>query len=594
MAGRPVVLDLETTGLDPRTDTIISGQLCVAGSRAAIYFDGDICDQLATLTVPLILHNFKFDFAFLLLSPGGPALDLRRPAMHGPSWLRDTMLLHHLLDENAAHDLDSIVKERWGDAYKEIFWSKYKSFVDAPLDARMEYSLKDVIFTGLLYEQLCLDLGVQQVPESLVGHVHSLALALYDTEVRGVRVDLDYLVCVGQELKERIDSATLRMRALVPNELAIVEDELWLERIEKAQGKVKTEKGKANTVKRIKREPLNWDSGPQLQKLIYGELGLPVQTKWDKKNKVRKPTLCDEAMEELADLHPLVAELRAHRGDQKVYGSFIEGTLERQQGGRIYPTLNVNGTDTGRLSHSNPNLAQLPASGGIRGIYCADEGHLLISADFGMIEVVVAAHYSKDPALLKIIYEGASKHDITAEALGVPRSVAKTLNFAIGYGATEFKVKQILGCSVQEAKGVLRRYWEAYAGEKKVIDECQKRVDAGLPIIGLYGRRRRFPHVFESDSAKAKIYRQAYNALIQGSAADITHQAYYTTANYLERAGIGRTLFQVHDQIVAEAKEERAEEALAQLVCIMQDTGKERLSVPLLADPQGPMKNWQD
>lgn len=154
MSGHPMVLDLETTGLDRFTDTIVSAQLCVAGEESAIYFDGELCDELAHLTTPLILHNFKFDFAFLLSSPGGPAVDLRRGRVHGPAWVRDTMLLHHLLDENAEHSLDAIVQARWGDGYKAAFWAKYKNFTDAPIEERMEYSLKDVIYTGKLYFQL--------------------------------------------------------------------------------------------------------------------------------------------------------------------------------------------------------------------------------------------------------------------------------------------------------------------------------------------------------------------------------------------------------------------------------------------------------
>lgn len=595
MAGRPVVLDLETTGLNPRVDTIVSGQLCVAGSHAAIYFDGALCDQLINLSVPLILHNFKFDFAFLLLSPGGPAIDLRRHRVQGASWLRDTMLMHHLLDENAEHGLDAIVQEKYADNYKEVFWATYKSFSEAPEDAKLEYACKDTIYSGLVYLDTLHRLEMQGVPESLIEHVHKLALALYDTEVLGVRVDLDYLVAVGAKLRERIDSGHVRMRALVPNELAVVEDELWLERIEKAQAKVKTDKGRASTALRIKREPLNWDSGPQLQKLVYGELGLPIQTKWDKKNKVRKPSLSKEALAELQFLHPIIDELSAHRKDQKVYGSFIEGTLERHVGGVIYPSFNVNGTVTGRISATDPNLQQLPREGGIRGIYVPALGRKFISCDYGMLEVVIAAHYSQDPALLSIITDGASKHDITAAALGIERNKAKTLNFALGYGATEHKVKLILGCSMNEAKGALRRYWEAYAGEKRVIDECQKKVDKGEAIVGLYGRRRRFPHVFDSDGARAKIYRQAYNSLIQGSGADLVHQAYYTFASYMERSGHGRAVLEIHDEILGEATAEKAEESLAELGRIMIETGvKAGLTVPLTVGPAGPDDRWCD
>jgi DNA polymerase I-like protein with 3'-5' exonuclease and polymerase domains len=599
----PVVLDIETTGLNRFQDKLVSIQLCVAGSEQAFYFDAEYADELKNLTTPLVLHNFKFDFAFLHQL----GIDLRR-VLGGPDGgegmqsgevsarlVRDTMLMHHLLDENAAHDLDSLVKERWNDPYKEVFWSRNPTFQEAPESERLEYACKDVIYTGKLYLDLQRDLLLQEVPEALIAHVHKLAISLYDTELRGVRVDLDYLVRIGAELKQKIDTAIPRMREAAGPALDVVETELWLERIDKAITKLKTDEGKARAAQRIRKEELNWDSGQQLQKLIYGGLGLPIQSKWDKKTKTERPTLDDNAMEELAGLHPLIEEIREHRANQKVYGSFIEGTLERQVGGRVYPAFHVNGTVTGRISSSNPNLQQLSREGGIRGIYVPDPGYKLISCDYGMLEVVIAAHYSQDPNLLKIIHEGASKHDITANALGIPRQTAKTLNFAMQYQCSPFKVAQILGCSKKDAQDAWNKYWEAYAEEKKVIDECKARVDRGLPIIGLYGRQRRFPHVFASKADKEKAYRQAYSALIQGSGSDIVHQAFYTFADYMERSRCGRALFEVHDQLLGQAKEEVAEEALAKMGRIMIDIGPlVRLTVPLTVDPQGPMGRWED
>lgn len=580
----PVVLDLETTGLDKWKDRILSAQLCIAGSDEAFYLEPACLPALAELSTPLVGHNIiSFDMAMLARA----GINIHRAGRQ----VYDTMLMHHLLDENAEHNLDGLVKEHFNDNFKEVFWSAYKTFEEAPEDARIQYACKDVVYTGKLFHIIRNALNVSGVPVSLSEHVHKLAHVLSDTEMRGVRVDLDYLTKVGSELKARIDSGTERMREAAGAALEVVEAELWLERIQKAQVKLKTEKGKAQAAHRIKREALNWDSGQQLQKLIYGELGLPVQMKWDPKKRERRPTLDDGAMEELEHMHPLIKEIRGHREDQKTYGTFIEGTLERQVGGRIYPSFHVNGTVTGRISSSNPNLQNLPREGGIRGIYVPDSAHKFISCDYGMLEVVVACHYSQDPALLKIIFDGASKHDITAQGLGIDRQKAKTLNFALGYGATEFKVKQILGCSLEEAKGALRRYWEVYAGEKKVIDECQKRIDQGLPIVTLFGRRRRFPHTFASDKERGRAYRQGYNALIQGTGADITHTAHYTANLRLERAGLGRIVFQVHDELLGQVKEDQAEEGRQLIISTMEEAGNV-LSVPLKTDCSEPLERW--
>jgi DNA polymerase-1 len=575
-SGEPAVLDIETTGLDRFKDTIISAQLCVAGSEHAYYIEKEHVHALADLTCPLVLHNFKFDFAFLEYNGINMRVEGRQ--------VFDTMLMHHLLDENASHALDDIVQERWGDKYKEIFWSKYKSFQEAPLDEQINYASRDVVYTGLLYRLLGEQLALSGVPEQLVSHVHSLALALYDTEVRGVRVDLDYLVRVGEELTTKIDSARIAMREAAPDAVEAVELNQWLEELEKR----KSPKGRERVVK----PSFNWDSGKQLQALVYGELGVEPVTKKSKTTGQVSPTLDDAALEQINDKHPIISLLRDYRANQKVFGSFIEGTLERHVGGRIYPSFSVNGTVTGRISSSNPNLQQLPRDGGIRGIYVPDEGHLLISCDYAQLEVVVAAHYSKDPNLLKIIYEGASKHDITAQALGIARQLAKTVNFACQYQCSHYKVASILGVSANEGLHAWNKYWETYAGEKKVIDECKAKVDSGQPITSIFGRRRRFPKVFSQKWEREAAYRQAYSSLIQGTGADITHKAFYTLAAHMELRRLGRALFEVHDEILIGAKEACAEDATRLLIDTMVEAGKV-LSVPLGVDCSKPLSRWE-
>lgn len=574
----PVVLDTETTGLDRRKDTLISAQLCVAGEEEAYYLEEPCLPALAKLKAPLILHNFKFDYVMILTGLG---IDLRQ----GPAWMRDTMLMHHLLDENAEHGLDAIVQEKYGDNYKEVFWSRNTSFQSAPEAEQTDYACRDVVYTGKLYNEMVSALALSGVPGTLVDHVHKLALALYDTEVHGVRVDLDYLAKVGGELKGKIDTAIPRMRAAASEAIELIEADAWLALIDK----YKTPAKKAS----VKKPDFNWNSTKQLQRLIYDELGLPVQMKWDPKKKERRPTLDDDALEELEGLHPVVDELRSHRGDVKVYGSFIEGTLDRQVGGRIYPSFNVNGTVTGRISSSNPNLQQLPREGGVRGIYVPSPSHKLISCDYGMLEVVVAAHYSQDPALLRIIHEGASKHDITAAALGIERQIAKTVNFAMQYQCSPFKVAAILGCSKHEGQVAWNKYWEAYAGESKVVNECKAKVDAGEPIVSIFGRQRRFPKVFASDKERGRAHRQAYSSLIQGTGADITHRAFYEIADYLGRTGIGRAVFEVHDEILIEVKDEHVEEGVSVLRQVMVETGvKAGLSVPLTVECSEPLVRW--
>jgi DNA polymerase-1 len=577
---RRVVLDIETTGLDRFKDKLISFQLCTVGETHAYYFDSQFVDILKKLTNDLVLHNFKFDFGFLLHVAG---IDLRQVGMQRVLRWRDTMLMHHLLDENAGHSLEEIILNKYADNYKEVFWSTYKNFQDAPEGAQKNYACKDVVYTGKLYLDMVQELSMSGVPDSLVDHVHKLAEALYDTEVHGVRVDLDHTIKVGNELTCKIHNARIAMRNTAP-EVELVELDLWMEELEKR----KTTKGRAL----IGKPDFNWDSGKQLQALIYGKLQVKPITKRSKSTGLTSPTLDDAALEELKDAHPLIPMLHNYRGDQKVFGSFIEGTLARQIGGRIYPNFSVNGTTTGRLSSSNPNLQQLPRDGGIRGMYVPEEGSSFISCDYSMLEVVVAAHYSQDPALLKIIYEGASKHDITASALGIDRQLAKTVNFACQYQCSHYKVAAILGVSAQEGMNAWRKYWETYAKEKEVIEECKAKVDAGIPIVNLFGRRRRFPKVFATNGFREAAYRQAYSSLIQGTGADITHKAFYDCSGRLLRSGVGRGLFEIHDELLIEARDNDTAEAKKILIESMVNAGK-ILSVPLGVDCSEPMKRWE-
>jgi DNA polymerase-1 len=289
--------------------------------------------------------------------------------------------------------------------------------------------------------------------------------------------------------------------------------------------------------------------------------------------------------------------IQEYRGYQKTYTAFIEGTLERMRDGRIYPRFNVNGTVTGRISSSDPNMQQLPAKGEwakVRGIYIPDTGNRLITCDYGMLEVVIAAHFSQDPNLLKIIYEGASKHDITAQALGISRSLAKTLNFAMQYQCSPRKVRQIVGCSERESEHIWNKYWETYAGEKRIVDECKQKVDRGEAIVNPFGRRRRFPARFDSQWRREAAYRQAYSSLIQGTGADCTHWAFYSVGERLVQKRVGVGLFEVHDEIVIQSAINSCAEAADVLKSTMLEAGKvANLTVPLTVDCSEPLVRWE-
>jgi len=567
-----VALDLETTGLT-RSDTIISGAVTGPGDYVA-YFGPNLIGELldAPTNITYVLHNASFDLRFLAWA-GTP--------IHTKFAYVDTLILAHLLDENKDHSLGAIVKEIYNDDYKEAFWGKYKKAENAPEEELAEYNAKDVFYTLRLFKHFEEALKEDGIPDSLINHVHLLQKSLLETEIAGIAVDKDYLLNKGVELRTKIESLLPKMRELVSLEVSLIETEDWLKELDKR----KTDKGKAN----VKKPTFSFESSKQLMRLLYDKLKLPEQ----KNDKTKQPTCDWDALEKLKEMHPLIPMIQEFREAQKIYGTYIEGTLERLVNDRVYPNFNVTGTTTGRISHSNPNMGNIPSGGGIRGMFIPDADHVFISADFSQLEVCLSAHFTRDTNLLRIINEGESQHDITATSLGIARPIAKTLNFAMQYGCSHFKVAKTLGVTEQEGKKAYDKYWETYSGQKRVMDECARKVDHGESIISPFSRKRRFE--VRKRPSWDSAYRQAWNALVQGTGSDCTSRAFYLADARLRSTGFGRALFTVHDEIVIQAKKEHAEEAQKILIACMEQVGVElNLTVKLKAEGSGPMLRWED
>lgn len=569
-----VALDFETTGLS-RTDKIISGAVTGPTPYDIAFFDDfSIFEIIAAPSgMKFIFHNATFDLKMLAWATG------THLAQHFD--YEDTLILSHLLDENGSHSLGDLVEQYYGDTYKKDFWSKHKKATDAPESELAQYNALDVHYTFKLHRDLKAALKDDGVPDSLIEHVHSLQKTLLETEIQGIAVDKEYLLEKGTELRIKIERLLPEMRTLVAPQIDAIECADWIKEIEKR----KTPAGKS----RVPRPEFSFDSPKQLAALIYDQLKLPKQI-----NAKTKAVSTDwDSLENVKELHPVVSKLQEYREAQKIYGTYIEGTLERMVEGRIYPSFNVTGTATGRISHQNPNMGNMPSGGGIRGMFIPDSGHVLISADFSQLEVCLSAHFTSDANLLRIVNEGASQHDITAASLGIPRGSAKNVNFACQYGAGAFKLAKMLGVSNEQGEKALAKYWETYAGQKRVMDECSAKVDRGEPIISPFGRRRRF----ETRQRKAwdGAYRQAWNALVQGTGSDCTSRAFYLADAGLRNRGIGRALFTVHDEIIIQAKIGHEEEAEKVLVDTMAAVGVElNLTVALKAQGSGACSRWED
>lgn len=567
--GSVFALDCETTGLNPRVDQILSIAIAPHG-EAAVSIPAEFIPLLAPLkeAALLILHNFKFDY-HVLYEHG---LDLRNVPF------LDTLHMHHLIDERKDHDLGSIVLEEFGDNYKDKFWSKYKNYSDAGPQDALEYECKDVIYTFRLYEKFKSILKEQAM---LVNSVHKLALALYLTEVYGVRVDAELMVATKKEMGDKIAGYLPALRTRFLAHCQVYELIAWNKELEKK----KTIEGKS----RVKRPVFNFASNAQMQWLLYDALKLPIL----KKTPAKKPATDYETIEKLIDKCPDLTLYRDYIDIKTIFGTFVEGLLERVQEGRVYPSFNVSGTATGRISHSNPNLGNLPKEGVYRNFFLPDEGHKIVGFDFSQLEVVVEANLTKDKNLEKIILQGASKHDITAQEMGIPRDLAKTINFAMGYHCGVNKLKTILKCSFQEAEFQWNRYWEVYRGCRDLKLVTDALVDAGQPVVNMMGRARRFDTVFSADWMRDSAKRAAYNHMIQGPGAEITNRAFYRCSEYLEKQHLGRALWSVHDEVLASATEATCHSTMGAMLDIANCMGTEvGFKIPLTAVAYGPLDFW--
>lgn len=567
-----VVIDTETTSVNPREAKLIDVQLSGRLDDTAYIFDAAFASGLLNFSsnILFVAHNYKYD-AHVLFNAGVDLLDR--------CW-HDTLLIGHLLDENReSYSLKSYVKELYDDDYKD-FWEKYDSYESAPEEDRVLYACKDIVYTNRLYQSFLDNPDFASIPE-LVRHVHRLQRALLRTEITGICIDRRYLSDLGLSIRNRLDALEPQMRSLVKNEIEIIELEDWAEQIQK----YKTPKGREG----VTRPVFNFGSSKQLQRLLYGQLQIPAQ----QNEKTKAVSVDTHALERVRNHHPIVDLIQQNRELAKIYGTYIQGTLERQIEGRVYPEFRVAGTVTGRLAHSNPNLAQLPKSGGVRGIYVPTPESYLLSADYSQLEVVIEANLTSDPNLRKMLENGESKHDLTARELGVDRALAKTLNFALQYWASHFKVAQLLGVSPEEGLKVWNQYWRIYSGCKRLKAATDEMVNRGEPIETRFGRKRHFVkksrHPWDAD------YRQAYNFLIQGTGADITSRAFYLVDDYLRECNIGRGLFSVHDELIIEVRKDSVEQAETKLLNTMAGIGNDiGFEIPLKAESSGAMERWED
>lgn len=569
-----VILDTETTSVDPLTARLVDVQISGRSDDEAFLFSGEFARLLLTISphIVLVACYAKYD-QHVLYRHGVDLLDR--------TW-RCTVLDGHLADETRpSYSLQSYVTEIYGGTRKSDFWDKYDSYLEAPEDERTEYACADIVETNTVYKHILKSLREQGIPEKLREDVNRLSIALLYTEMEGIAVDLPYLTEIGVKMKSEMERLDPAMRALVSEETHLVEMWRWLKELDKR----KTDKGKSN----VPRPTFSFGSPDQLSALLYDCLGLPVQ-----RHPSTKAVSTDaDALGRIKDLHPVVPLLIQWREYPVIYNTFIQGTLEKMRDGRIYPGFKINGTKGARISHEKPNMGNIPSEGGVKGIFIPDDGQEFSELDFSQLEVCTEAHITQDKNLLSIVCDNASKHDITSHNLGLPRALAKKLNFTMQYFCMPPKVASTIGCSLKEAEYIWNKFWETYPGPKKYKEFTDKCIDDGIPLVDLFGRRRRFEH--KKRQPWDRDYRSGYNFCMQSPGAQMMNNAFYKTNHLLRSNRVGRGILTVHDsQLISTLKQHTATWAPEAVRLMVEEGVLARLTVPLKVSSNIGMPRWLD
>ena len=565
-----IAFDTETTGLLPMVADLVGISLC-ADDRVAYYvpvrhFYLGCPEQLPLEEVlaavrPIledpdrakVAQNAKFD-----------VLVLRRAGIQTRGIVGDTMVADYLIQPaRRTHKLDDLALTHLQHPmipFKEVVADPKKdTFASVPLDRARDYAAEDAHVTYLLHRKLAPQLEHLGLSDLYRDVEVPLVGVLADMEEWGVGVDVERLDAMGAEVGAAIEGSVQRIHELAGREF-------------------------------------NINSPKQLAQILFEEMGLPVIRKTKSGPSTDARVL--SALAARTD-SPLPGEVLDYRERTKLKSTYLDvlPRLVNPATGRIHTSYNQTVAATGRLSSSDPNLQNIPVrteeGRRIRTAFVAPPGRVLLSLDYSQIELRVLAHLAGEGGFARAFAEGADVHRRTAaevfevmEPLVVDeqRRIAKAVNFGIVYGQTAYGLSESLGISRAEANRIIDRYNARYPE----LARFRERILAGARETGsvttILGRHRPITDLQAANrNVRMASERAAINTPVQGSAADIIKVAMVSLRRRLAEDFPGeKMIMQVHDELVFEVSEERAD-ALEAMVIEQMETAV-RIDVPLKVD----------
>ena len=573
-------IDTETSSLDTMTADLLGISLsCEEGEGCYIpiqhSYEG-MPEQLSLNTIVKILgeaisnnqtklvgQNLKFDLPIL-----------NRHGIKVTEFLGDTMLMSYVLNSTGTrHGLDRMAVhylQYQPMKYEEVAGSASKqiNFAQVEIPAATFYAAEDADITFRLFNLL--DKKLQKEPK-LINLLKTLEYpmlkSLLRVETNGAKINTNMLAEYSKELGLKIDKLS-------------------------------------KTAFKMAGEEFNMDSPKQLVEILYNKLELPVLKKTPK----GQPSTNEDTLQRLAEEYELPKVIIQYRGLAKLKSTYTDSLINIQHPDtkRIHTSYQQAVTSTGRLSSTEPNLQNIPiktAEGRkIREAFVAEKGNVLISADYSQIELRIMAHLSGDKNLTHAFNNNIDVHSATAsEIFDVPleeittdhRRSAKAINFGLIYGMSAFGLTRQLGIPRHEAQAYLDTYFERYTGVREYMDSTKELAKKNLYVETILGRKLHVTEINASNGLRRQAAeRAAINAPLQGSAADIIKKAMIDVDEWIGEDNLNiKMIMQVHDELIFEVKKDFAEEALTNVINLMERAVK--LDIPLIVDAnQG--ANWNE